>query len=178
MPYPSPGLLPSSSVFPGIPGGAATVPAGKFVLTNAKVAVAGVDVSRYCHEISVKLDREEIDVTPLGATYKQYMPGPTTGTFTVGMHHDPTVHTPAFWSTLTAPFTIEVAPRNFPAAPDNPIWTATVIAVKRTHLTGTVGDAAATALELRSSTAVLEDIGTSQLYPSTSLYPALSLYPA
>lgn len=129
---------------------------GKFVLTDAKIKVAGQDISRFCHTVQVQLEREEIDVTPLGATYKEFMPGPTTGTFTIGLMHDPTVHTPAFWNSLAGTASLEIAPRNFPPAPDNPTWTTTVQAVRRTMLQGQAGDRAEAGLELHSTTDVLQ----------------------
>lgn len=125
-------------------------PTGKFVLTNAKVVINGVDVSPHPSTVKINLEREEIDVTPLGSQYKVFMDGPQTGTFSVSLFADPLVLTPAFWTSLDAPVTVSVTPRNAPTAPENPTWTGTAITVSKTPLTGQVGEAATASAELRS----------------------------
>lgn len=125
-------------------------PTGKFVLTNAKVVINGVDVSRHTSTVKLNLEREEIDVTPLGSEYRVTMDGPQTGTFSVSLFADPLVLTPAFWTSLDVPVTVSVTPRNAPTAPENPTWTGTAITVSKTPLTGQVGEAAAASAELRS----------------------------
>lgn len=129
---------------------------GKFVLTNAEVRIAGIDVSSRCHTVQMLLEREEIDVTPLNADYREFMPGPAMGTFTISLMHDPAIMTPAFWAAVDSSATIEITPRNVQTQPDNPTWTSTVMATRRTMLQGNVGDRAEAGLELKSTTDVLQ----------------------
>ena len=129
---------------------------GKFVLTKAKVVVNGTDISQFCHDIQMDLEADEIDYTPLGSAYRVTEPGPMHGTFTLSLFADQTVITPAFWSSLDAPATITITPRSdLITAIQNPTWSATAIAVRKTELSGSAGDAAEASVELHSTGPVL-----------------------
>lgn len=131
-------------------------PAGKFVLTNAKVVIGGVNVSQACKAVSVQLDTEEIDITPLGSPYRDHMQGMTTGQFKIDLFADPASVTPAFWSMLDSPTTIQVTPRDLPTSDTNPTWTGDAIAVHKTELTGHAGEAATATVELHSTGPVVQ----------------------
>lgn len=130
---------------------------GKFVLTKARIVLGGVDISRFCNTVRMSLEAEEIDITPLGSPYADHMQGMMTGTFEVSLFADQTVITPAFWAGLDTPTTITVTPRSdLITARQNPTWSATAIAVRKTPLTGQVGEAAAASVELHSTGPVLQ----------------------
>lgn len=138
-----------------VPGNVAA--GGKFVLTKAKVVLNGTDISRLCHDISMSLEADELDYTPLGSSYRVTEPGPMHGTFTLGLFADQTIITPAFWASLDTPTTITVTPRSdLITARQNPTWTGTAIAVRKTELTGNAGDPAEASVELRSTGPVLQ----------------------
>lgn len=133
-------------------------PGGKFVITNAYVLIAGVDVSRLCSHVEVVMERDEIDVTPLGSPYKITMDGPGTGHFTITMFADPTVISPSFIALMNSPVAVEVHPRGQQVTATNPAWTATAVAVKQVPLTGSVGEAATATIELKATTEILETV--------------------
>jgi len=130
---------------------------GKFVLTKAKVILNGVDVSRFCHQITMNLEAEEVDYTPLGSDYRVIEPGAFSGEFELDLFHDPTVLTPAFWASLDSLVNIQVTPRSdLITAKQNPTWSADTVAVSRTELTGQTGEAAGASLQLHSTGPVLQ----------------------
>ena len=131
--------------------------AGKFVLTKAKIVLGGVDISRFCNTVQMSLEAEEIDITPLGSSYRDHMQGMVTGTFSLDLLADQTVITPQFWASLDTPTTITVTPRSdLITAKQNPTWSASAIAVRKTELTGSTGEAAAASVELHSTGPVLQ----------------------
>jgi hypothetical protein len=130
---------------------------GKFVLTKAKIVLNGVDISRFCNTVQMNLEADEIDFTPLGSNYKVTEPGPMQGTFNLDLFADQTVITPAFWASLDAPVTITVTPRSdLITARQNPTWSSTAVAVRKTELTGQTGEAAKASVELHSTGPVLQ----------------------
>jgi len=130
---------------------------GKFVLTKAKIVLNGLDISRFCHSIQMNLEAEELEFTPLGSEYRIYEQGLIQGTFQLDLFHDPTVLTPQFWASLNAPVTITVTPRSdLITAKQNPTWSASAVAVRKTELTGQTGEAAKASVELHSTGPVLQ----------------------
>jgi len=130
---------------------------GKFVLTKAKIVLNGVDISRFCNTVQMNLEADEIDFTPLGSEYRVHEPGPMQGTFALDLFADQTVITPAFWASLDSPVTITVTPRSdLITAKQNPTWSASAVAVRKTELTGQAGEAAKASVELHSTGPVLQ----------------------
>jgi len=130
---------------------------GKFVLTKAKIVLNGTDISRFCRNIQMSLEADEIDYTPLGSAYRVHEQGPMQGTFQLDLFADQTVITPAFWASLDAPVTITVTPRSdLITAKQNPTWSASAVAVRKTQLTGQAGEAAKASVELHSTGPVLQ----------------------
>lgn len=131
---------------------------GKFVLTKAKVVLGGVDISRFCNTVEMTLEAEEIDITPLGSGgYRQHMQGSMTGTFELDLLADQTVITPTFWAGLDTATTITVSPRSdLITARQNPTWSTSAIAVRKTALTGQPGEAAKASVKLHSTGPVLQ----------------------
>ena len=130
---------------------------GKFVLTKARIVLNGTDISRLCNAVHISLEADEVDYTPLGSSYKVHEPGPMQGTFNLDLFADQNVITPAFWASLDAPVTIQVTPRSdLITAKQNPTWSGTAIAVRKTELTGQTGEAAKASVELHSTGPVLQ----------------------
>lgn len=125
-------------------------PTGKFTLRDVRVVIANTDVSTLCHQVQVTYERSEIDVTPLGSPYRVTMDGVETASLQASMHADQAVLTPAFWRSLDTPAPVSVTPRSYPTAPTNPTWTGTAVAIRKTPLTASVGEAAEAQVELRS----------------------------
>jgi len=130
---------------------------GKFALTKAKIVLNGVDISRFCRSIQMNLEADELDFTPIGSEYRVHEQGPISGTFALDLFADQTVITPAFWASLDAPVTITVTPRSdLITAKQNPTWSASAVAVRKTTLTGSAGEAAKASVELHSTGPVLQ----------------------
>jgi len=130
---------------------------GKFVLTKAKIVLNGVDISRFCNTVQMSLEADELEFTPLGSEYRVHEPGPMQGTFALDLFADQTVITPAFWASLDSPVTITVTPRSdLITAKQNPTWSASAVAVRKTELTGQAGKAAKASVELHSTGPVLQ----------------------
>jgi len=130
---------------------------GKFVLTKAKITLGGVDISRFCNTVQMSLEAEEIDITPLGSPYRDHMQGMITGTFQLDLLADQTVITPAFWASLDTPTTITITPRSdLITAKQNPTWSASAVAVRKTELGNQAGEAAKASVELHSTGPVLQ----------------------
>ena len=130
---------------------------GKFVLTKAKIVLNGTDISRYCNAVQMSLEADELDFTPIGSSYRLIEPGPMHGTFELDLFADQTVITPAFWSSLDTPVTVQITPRSdLITAKQNPTWSGQVIAVRKTELTGQTGEAAKASVELHSTGPVLQ----------------------
>lgn len=130
---------------------------GKFVLTKAKIVLNGVDISRFCNTVTQTLEAEEVDFTPLGSMYRVTEPGSMRGQWQLDLFADQTVITPAFWAGLDLPTTITVTSRSdLITARQNPTWTATAIAVRKTPLSGNTGEAASASVELHSTGPVLQ----------------------
>src|ERR1044072_7910781 len=95
----------------GTPPTGPAPPGGKQILRDAKVVIAGVDVSQFCTTVAVQSERDEIDVTPISATYRQFIAGPATASSQIPALYAPPVFTTAFWAALDAAPTIQVTPR-------------------------------------------------------------------
>ena len=132
---------------------------GRFVLTDAYIAVAGIDVSHAAHSVRCELEREAIDVTSFAnavSGYREYMPGRLSGTFSVELFYDPVVLTPALWDSLRdGPVFVAVRPRSDPTAPGNPSIEGLCVATSTRSLFGDVGQAAAASIELHSTGEIL-----------------------
>lgn len=127
---------------------------GKFVLRNARVVIAGVDLSTRSNAVHFEQSREEIDITSYADVngYREYMPGEASSTFAIELFADPTTLTPALWTALQAgAVAVEVS-----SGPTYPTWLANAIMVNGTSLNGKAGDAATTTIELHSTGTVLE----------------------
>lgn len=132
---------------------------GKFVLTKARVVIEGVDISRLTQNVEFLLDREEIDVTPLGSPYRDHIQGQQTGQYNITVFNDPTVFTPAFWASLDTPATIELTPRSdLATGPDNPKWTGDGLTVRKTTLAGQPGEASVATVELTATGPVTQSV--------------------
>ena len=60
----------------------------KHVLTNAEVLVNAVDLSDHVSSVTIETTRPEIDVTAMGASYQEFIPGLADATFTINFFQD------------------------------------------------------------------------------------------
>jgi hypothetical protein len=174
---------------------------GRLALRDVYVAIGGVDASNSAHDLSVEFSREEIDVTPLGSPYREFMPGLEQGVFTFDLF----AGNPALHTALQAAFDagtgvlIEVRPHSSPVDAANPAHSARCLVARYTPLSGQPGSAAAASVELHSldlplvigglvaadgtataggGTATAGSTASGGLFPSISLYPSATLYPS
>ena len=60
----------------------------KHVLTNAEVLVNAVDLSDHVSSITIETSRPEVDVTAMGATNQEFIPGLGDATVTINFFQD------------------------------------------------------------------------------------------
>ena len=60
----------------------------KHVLTNAEVLVNAVDLSDHVSSVTIETTRPEVDVTAMGATYQEFIPGLADATVTINFFQD------------------------------------------------------------------------------------------
>ena len=117
-----------------------------FTLTNAYVAVNGVDLSDHVESVTVSDDRDKVDVTAMGATAKAYQKGLGDAKIEIGFFQDfaaAKVHAtlqPLIGS--TTPVAVEVRAVNTGRGATNPaFYLASALMFNYTGLDGSVGDA-------------------------------------
>ena len=60
----------------------------KHVLTNAEVLVNAVDLCDHVSSVTIETTRPEVDVTAMGATYQEFIPGLADATVTINFFQD------------------------------------------------------------------------------------------
>src|SRR5690349_9990527 len=115
------------------------------VLTNAYVAINGVDLSDHVKKVTIEDTRDQVDITSMGATNKTYTKGLGDAKVTVDFFQDfaaAKVH--ATLSPLIASstgVTVELRPVNSARSATNPASLMTALLFNYNMLDGSVGDA-------------------------------------
>jgi hypothetical protein len=118
----------------------------KHVLTNAEVLVNAVDLSDHVSSVTIETTRPEVDVTSMGATFQEFIPGLGDATVTVSFFQDfasgKTHQTlqPLFAS--TTPFNLWIKPDKAAAiSATNPQIQMSALLYTYNPLAATVGEA-------------------------------------
>ncbi len=123
----------------------------KFVLRNAYVLFAGVDLSDHCRSVTVQTTKAEIDVTAMGAGGRQRLAGIGDDRFIFEMYSDfdASKVDQTLWPLFTnaATFSINVAANGGVAGTANPIYYGTCVLLTYNPIAGAVGDASMTPIE-------------------------------
>jgi hypothetical protein len=127
-----------------------------FTLTNALVLVNSIDLSDHCSNVTVEDNRDDVDITAMGATSKAVMKGLGDATITLTFFQDfaaGKVHAtlqPLIAS--TTPIPVEVRAVNAPRSATNPaFYLAGALLFTYTGLDGAVGDATSIEAEFRNA---------------------------
>lgn len=125
------------------------------VLTNAYVLVNSVDLSDHVSKVTLEDDREQVEITAMGATNKAYTKGLGDGKATIDFYQDfasAKVH--ATLQPLIASSTgvaIEVRPTNASRSTTNPAFLMTGLLMNYNMLDGSVGEASKITAEFVNS---------------------------
>lgn len=129
--------------------------ANAFVLRDVWVAIDGVNLSDHVKEVSVELSADDVDVTAMGAGGHQHLAGLRNDKFTFTMFSDfasNKVHATVS-SKFTAAGTVEVkvTAASSTVSATNPLFIGYCPVLSYNPVSGGVGDAATTPLELPAS---------------------------
>lgn len=118
----------------------------KFILTNAYVLINSVDLSDHVESVELKMAAADVDVTAMGATAKQHMPGLRDDSLTVNFFGD--FGSSAVDATLYplfnggSLFAVKLAAQGSSISATNPSWSGSAYLLTYAPIAGKVGDAA------------------------------------
>ena len=127
----------------------------KVVLTDARVTVNGVNLSDHVSTVTVETSKDEVDVTSMGATFKQILAGLGDATVTISVFQDfaaGSVHA-TVWPLYQAgsTFPVTVRPTSAAESATNPTMTMTGVILSYNPLAGDVGAASTTDISIRNA---------------------------
>jgi hypothetical protein len=126
-----------------------------FTLTDVMIIINGVTLSDHGNSVDVEDNRDPVDITAFGATFKQYTKGLGDGGITIGLFQDfaaAKVHAtlqPLLASSTGV--TVELRPSSGARSATNPaiLMTGTLFTYK--PLAGGIGDASAISAEFKNT---------------------------
>jgi hypothetical protein len=134
----------------------------KFILRDADVVLAGVNISDHVDEVEVTAACEDKDGTAMGATNRDHTPGLRDDSFKLKLFQDFEAGEiePTVWPLLgvEAGFLVEVKPKSGAVAANNPKYSATCVLLEHQPLAGQVGEFAMTELELPCKTSIVRAV--------------------
>lgn len=126
-----------------------------FVLKDAVVTVDGVSLSDHVSEVSIETERDEVDVTAMGATNKVFVAGLGDATITVTMFQDFAAAEvdATLWplSSSNTPFIVTVKATSAATSATNPLYSMTSLMYGYSPLSGGIGDASSTEVTFRNA---------------------------
>ena len=126
-----------------------------FVLKDAVVTVDGVNLSDHVSEVSVETERDEVDVTAMGANNKVQVAGLGDATITCTMFQDFAVSEvdATLWplSTTNTPFVVTIKATSAVTSVTNPLFSMTCLMYGYSPLSGGIGDASSTEVTFRNA---------------------------
>ena len=126
-----------------------------FVLKDAVVTVDAVNLSDHVSEVSIETERDEVDVTAMGAVNKVQVAGLGDATITCTMFQDfaATKVDATLWplSSTNTPFVVTVKAFSTATAVTNPLYSMTCLMYGYSPLSGGIGDASSTEVVFRNA---------------------------
>lgn len=121
----------------------------KFVYKTAAITVAGTSLSDHCSSAAVEVTTDEVDLTAMGATYREFGTGLSTANITATFFNDFAAATvdAVLWpkSQDGSTFTVVVAPQGGTLSATQPSYTMTSRLLNYSPMGGGgIGDAATT----------------------------------
>ncbi len=123
-----------------------------YVIRNGKVGIDGVDITALIREVSVELTADDVDVTALGAGGHGHLAGIRDDKFTFTAYSDFT--STGLHSVLSSKFVsagtyeVKVTPSGSTIGTANPLFIGYCPALSYNPVSGAVGDAAMTPVEM------------------------------
>lgn len=127
----------------------------KTVLTDAQVTVNSVDLSDHVTQVSVSMEKEEVDVTGMGASAREILGGLADASITVTFLQDfasgevDATLEPLY--TGNSLFPVEVLPTSSAVSATNPSYSGTFVLLQYTPISGGVGEASTMDVTFRNS---------------------------
>ena len=136
-----------------------------FVIRNGKVGIDGTDITSLIREVSVELTADDVDVTALGAGGHGHLAGIRDDKFTFTAYSDFTAS--GLHSVLSSKFVsagtyeVKVTPSGSTIGTANPLFIGYCPALSYNPISGAVGDAAMTPVEMPANgTITISTTGT------------------
>ena len=127
----------------------------KDVLRDAKVMINALNISQWVQEVTITTNRDEVDVTAMGAVNREFAPGIGDATITITAFQDYAASAldATLWPLASAAstFTVVVQPTSSAVSATNPSWTMTGRLYEYNPLSGGVGDANTTPITIRNA---------------------------
>lgn len=130
----------------------------KHVLTDASVVVNSVDLSDHVESVEVNIEKEDVDITSMGATAREHAGGLRNDSMTINFYQDFAANEvdATFWPLLSSTgFSVVVKPTSAAVSSTNPSFSATCLMFTYQPLAGAVGEANQTSIELQCSGAIV-----------------------
>jgi predicted secreted protein len=130
---------------------------GKYIITNAITKINSVDLTPFVQKVEVSLSKEKVDVTAMGASAKQYLPGLGDDSISVtffqsfGASEVNATLQPLYAS--GSQFPIQVIPNGTAISSTNPAFSGTMSMYDYTPISGQVGDASTMDVEFTNAVA-------------------------
>ncbi len=126
-----------------------------FVLKDAVVTIDGVNLSDHVSEVSIETERDEVDVTAMGATNKVNVAGLGDATITCTMFQDFAAAKvdATLWplSTSNTAFVVTVKATSAATSTTNPLYSMTTLMYGYSPISGGIGDASSTEVVFRNA---------------------------
>jgi hypothetical protein len=127
----------------------------KTVLRDAVVTVDGDDISDHVRSVTIETSRDEVDVTAMGASYREILTGLGDATITVEVFQDFASNeiNQNMWvhSQETDPFEVTVKPTEAAVSATNPEFSMQALLFTYNPVDGAVGEASMTTLTFRNA---------------------------
>lgn len=130
---------------------------GKYIITNAITKINSVDLTQFVQKVEVSLSKEKVDVTAMGASAKQYLPGLGDDTISVtffqGFAAGEVNATLQPLYSSGSQFPVQVIPNGTAISSTNPAFNGTMSLYDYTPISGQVGDASTMDVEFTNAVA-------------------------
>jgi len=139
------------------------VPSGKLILRDVYVAVDGHDVSRYCRDVMVSVNVEQIESTTVLDQQRTYLAGARTATVNLSFFSDAANDTILAAAVADPPVLVQIRPHQTAQGATNPAFEIWCVPLSD-RWGGPIGDSAMRDLELAASGDIYENAAIGDLY--------------
>lgn len=138
----------------------------KTVVFDARIEVNAVNLSDHCRTLALESSRDEVDLTSMGASYREMAAGLADATITATFYQDfaaGSVHATlqALYDAPATPFNVKIRPTTAAISPTNPEFTMSARLFNYSPLAATVGEASTMDLTFRNASQAGVTVATS-----------------